>query len=791
MAPDESLMVVDGKGVVVQWSRQAEELLGRAATEVVGQPATSLVTDAGTWSGRGAEPDCGAAVLHHRDGRAVTADLRVRPVLRRDGSVVWAISQAPAAEAATGGMGAAVLEALFTQSPVGLYVLDTELRIVRANKATRATSGVPAERTVGRRLTDVYDLSAPSEIQAIFRRVLESGMPAREHLLRARAKAESGGEYVASVSAFPLQDPHGTVLGVAVTGVDVTEREKARTRARILDAVRERVGRTLDVVDTCQELVEALVPAFADIAVVEIVDSAVRGEEPPPGPLGRDVPLRRAAFRTTSGGAHQAQAHPMGDVRSLPSPTPYGQALADLQVRVLALGPDTPWLTADPARAEAIRASGAQTLIAAPLALRGTVLGLMSLYRTQQADPYDEHDVALARHLAAHTALCVDNARRYTREHTIAATIQRHLLPPCPSSQTAVETAHLYVPGNAGAGGWFDTFALPSARTALVVGDVAGQGIHTATTMGQLRTAIRTLAALDLEPDELLARLNDTATLLAAERAALPPADPVHRQALTASCVYAVYDPLTRTCTFARADHPPPVIAHPDGTTEIPDLPTGPPLGSVEGPPFAAATVKIADGSILAFYTPAILPPPPLVPQATLGPLQQVLSHPDRPLQDLCDDALYTLRNDTRPGDAILLLARTHTFPPDRVATWELDHDPTAAATARAHTSRQLTAWGVEEETAYATEVIVSELVTNAVRYATPPLRLRLIKHHTLTCEVHDTSFTAPRMRHARTVDEGGRGLFIVAQLAQNWGTRYTPNGKTVWTEQALPPQPR
>jgi GAF domain-containing protein/anti-sigma regulatory factor (Ser/Thr protein kinase) len=616
-------------------------------------------------------------------------------------------------------------------------------------------------------------------------------MPARDHALLARAKGKAGGEYGASFSAFPLQGPHGTVVAVAVTEVVATEREKTDSRTRILDAVREHVGRTLDVLDTCQELVEALVPSFADIAVVEVVESTARGEEPPLGPLGRDVPLRRAAFRTSSGGVHQAQAHPVGDVRSLPSPTPYGQALADLEVRVLALGPDTPWLTADPARAEAIRVSGAHTLIAAPLTLRGTVLGLVSLYRTQQNNPYDEHDVALVRHLAAHTALCIDNARRYTREHTIAATIQRHLLPPRPSSQTTVETAHLYVPGTAGAGGWFDTFALHGARVALVVGAVAGQSIYTATTMGQLRTAIHSLAALDLDPDELLARLNDTAKLLAAERAALPPADPMHRQALTGSCVYAVYDPLTCTCTFALAGHPPPVIAHPGGTTEIPDLPTGPPLGSLEGPPFAAATVKIADGSVLALYTPAILPTSLSGVAGDPGPLRQVLFHSDRPLQDLCDEALYRLRTEPRPGDAILLLARTHAFPPDRVATWELDHNPITAATARAHASNQLAAWDVDEETAYATELIVSELVTNAVRYATAPLRLRIIKDRTLTCEVHDTSFTAPRMRHARTVDEGGRGLFIVAQLAQNWGTRYTPNGKTVWTEQALPPQPQ
>ncbi|MFF3920430.1 PP2C family protein-serine/threonine phosphatase [Streptomyces sp. NPDC001852] len=233
-------------------------------------------------------------------------------------------------------------------------------------------------------------------------------------------------------------------------------------------------------------------------------------------------------------------------------------------------------------RAEAIRASGAHSLITTPLTLRGTVLGLMSLYRTDQGEVYDKGDVTLAAAVAAHTALCIDNARRYTGEHTIALTIQRHLLLPQPATQTTVETAHLHVPSEVGGGGGFDTFALSGARTALVVGEVAGQGIHAATTMGQLRTATHSLAALDLEPDELLARLNDTAISLAQERAALPPGDPMP---LMGSCAYAVYDPLAQTYTIALAGHPPPVIAHPDGSTEIPHLPSGPPLAVPKDPP--------------------------------------------------------------------------------------------------------------------------------------------------------------------------------------------------------------
>jgi GAF domain-containing protein/anti-sigma regulatory factor (Ser/Thr protein kinase) len=672
---------------------------------------------------------------------------------------------------------AAILEALFHESPTGLLILDTELRILRINLTRPVLHEAPLQQIVGRRITDVYDLSAPGDVEAMLGDVLKSGAPARGRLVGVRPKGAPGPEYLFSVSASRLESPQGRILGVLAEMLDVTEREKVTARLRVLGSVREHVGQTLDVVATCEELVQAVVPDFADVAVVEVVDAVIRGEDPPPSPLAREVPLRRTAFGY-SGGDEQLYAHPVGDVRALPFPTPYAQTLADLKPRLVALAPDTPWLAAVPQRSQAIRASGAHSLITAPLTLRGTVLGLLSLYRADEADAYDEDDVTLATAMAAYTALCIDNARRYTREHTIALTIQRQVLLPRTTTQTAVETARIHVPSEVGGGGGFDAFALSCARTALVVGEAAGHGIHAATTLGQIRTAIHSLAALDLEPDELLARLNDTAISLVQECAALPPGDP---PAVVGSCVYAVYDPLAQTCTIALAGHPPPVIAHPDGKTEILDLPSGPPLGTAEGPPFAATTISVADGSILAFYTASLL-------HTSRSPdtLQQALAHPDRPLQDLCDDVLYRLRDDTRHGDVFLLLARTHPFPADQVAAWHLDHHPKAVATARTHAQRQLALWGVDEETAYTTEMIVSELVTNAVRYGTPPLRLQLIKDCTLTCEVHDGNPLAPRMRHAKTIDEGGRGLFIVTQLAQNWGARYSLDGKTVWAEQAL-----
>ncbi|GAA3156350.1 SpoIIE family protein phosphatase [Streptomyces rameus] len=779
MAGETPLMVVDGGGVVVQWSHQAEELWGLPAGEAVGRRATDLVSMA---------PAPGVADVERRRRDRLREDaegadgggLRVRPVLREDGAVTWGIFLPPV-DGVAPGVETAVLEALSAHTAGALFVVDEELHVVSANTAVQPLAGASARQIRGRPITNVWPLPSRGELEHILHRVMADGTPVADHVMR--TDRENDRRRTHTVAVLPLRDAPGAV----VVAHDVTGQEKAHRGVQALYAVRERVGQTLDVVATCQELVHALVPGFADVVVVEVVEPVVRGEEPPLSPLGRDVPLRRAAFRT-SGGDQQARAHPVGDVRALPFPTPYAQALADLKPRAMALRPDTPWLAGDPARAEAIRASGARALLVAPLTLRGKVLGLLSLYRTQPSDGFDEKELALTLELATHTALSIDNARLYTREHTIAAALQRHLLPPAPPLQAAVETAGLYVADDRGAGGWSNAGALPGARTALVVGEVAGHGIHTAVAMGQLRTAMNSLAALDLDPAELLARLNDATARLARERRTLPSGDPLRTLPLSATCLYAVYDPFTHTLAIASAGHPPPVVATPGSTPRVVDMAAGAALGDGEGPPYDTTAVTLADGDIVALYTGSLLSAArPEGGTSDTRPLQRLLADTGRPLQDLCDDVLYQLRVDALPGDAILLLARVHPFPADRVTTCPLDAEPTAPAIARRHARRQLAGWGVDEDTAYDTQEIVSELVTNALRYGEPPVRLRLINDRTLTCEVHDSGTCAPRLRHARSVDEGGRGLFICAQLAQNWGIRYTDAGKTVWTEQALP----
>jgi anti-sigma regulatory factor (Ser/Thr protein kinase) len=169
-----------------------------------------------------------------------------------------------------------------------------------------------------------------------------------------------------------------------------------------------------------------------------------------------------------------------------------------------------------------------------------------------------------------------------------------------------------------------------------------------------------------------------------------------------------------------------------------------------------------------------------------LARLRTVLARADRPPEETCEAVLDAMLPARPSDDVALLVARTHALGPERVAQWELPSDPEVVSRSRAAVTEQLAAWGLDE-LSFTVELVASELVTNAIRHATGPVRLRLLRDRALICEVSDGSGTSPRLRRARTEDEGGRGLFLVAQLTERWGTRYTPDGKIIWTELALP----
>ncbi|MFI7409520.1 SpoIIE family protein phosphatase [Streptomyces sp. NPDC049627] len=556
----------------------------------------------------------------------------------------------------------------------------------------------------------------------------------------------------------------------------------ARRRLELLHDASVRIGTTLDVTRTAEELAEVTVPRFADFVAVDLPDSVLRGEEPEA--LGGRAALRRVALRAVRKDPYHL--YDVGDpVEYVPS-TPQARSLETRQsVLEPVLAEAGGWIAQDPERLERVLAAGIHSLITVPLRARGTTLGVVSFYRSLQPAPFEDDDLSLAQELAARAAICIDNARRYTREHNTALTLQRSLLPRGRPEQSAVEVAYRYLPAQAGVGGdWFDVIPLSGARVALVVGDVVGHGLHAAATMGRLRTAVHNFCSLDLPSEDVLTHLDDLVGRLDRGEGWAAESTP-DAGIVGATCLYAVYDPVSRHCTLSRAGHPLPAVVAPDGTVDFVDLPSGPPLG-LGGMPFETVELELAEGSQLVLYTDGLIEDRHRDIEAGMDQLRAVLAHADRPPEETCEAILRALLPARPVDDVALLVARTHTLGADRVAQWDLPSDPAVVSRARAAVTDQLAAWHLGE-LAFATELIASELVTNAIRHATGPVQLRLLRDRALICEVSDGSNTSPRLRRARSTDEGGRGLFLVAQLTERWGTRYAPNGKVIWTEQPLP----
>ncbi|MER6523160.1 SpoIIE family protein phosphatase [Streptomyces sp. NPDC001553] len=548
----------------------------------------------------------------------------------------------------------------------------------------------------------------------------------------------------------------------------------ARRRLELLAEASTRIGTTLDVSRTAWELAEVAVPRLADFVTIDLPEAVLRGDE--------SADPRTDLHRTVVHGIREnCPFYPVGERVDLHPSTPHLRCLDSMQA---VLEPDLKtaagWLAQNFEHTERLLAQNVHSLISAPLLARGVVLGIATFYRAQDSAPFGNDDLSLAQELVARAALCVDNARRYTREHATVLALQRSLLPHSLPEQSTVELAHRYLPAESSVGGdWFDVIPLSGTRVALLVGDVVGHGLHAAATMGQLRTAARNFAELDLAPDEVLTHLDNLV-------ARLDGGDDGRESLIGATCLYAIYDPTTQMCTMARAGHPPPAVMGPDGSVSFPDLPAGLPLG-LGGLPFETAEIHLPENSSLVLYTDGLIEDRHRDIDEDLDRLRSTLAHPDRAPEETCDAIMDAVAPRHPEDDIALLVARTHALPPDRIATWDLPADPACVSDVRAAAMRRLADWGLEE-VAFAAELLLSEIVTNAVRYGGEPIRVRLIHDRSLICEVYDGSSTSPRLRQAASTDEGGRGLFLVAQLAQAWGTRYTADGKVIWAEFTLAP---
>nr|WP_217214832.1 ATP-binding SpoIIE family protein phosphatase [Streptomyces sp. AC550_RSS872] len=563
-------------------------------------------------------------------------------------------------------------------------------------------------------------------------------------------------------------------------------------RLRFVGAATRRIARGIDLDEIVMGLCRATVPTFSDAILVYLRDPLPVGDERPTGPVV--LRLRRTdripeERDTDSGGFLPAPQQPeppeLADLSTVTAElceVRPGGALAEVLRGVRPVFADAP--AARAALPELLGENGeliipdGQRAILAPLRGRRRVIGAAVFLRRPDRLAFEPDDLLVAAQLATHSALGIDKAVLYGREAYIADELQRTMLPETLPRPTGVRLASRYLPAAETArvgGDWYDAIPLPGSRVALVVGDVMGHSMTSAAIMGQLRTTAQTLAGLDLPPQEVLHHLDEQAQRLGTDR--------------MATCLYAVYDPVSHRITIANAGHPPPVLLHLGGRAEVLRVPAGAPIG-VGGVDFEAVELDAPAGATLFLYTDGLVESRLRDVWTGIEQLREKLAataqltgpdHPP-PLEALCDEVLDMLGPGDRDDDIALLAARFDGIAPSDVAYWFLEPEDSAPGRARRLARRALARWGLEELTD-SVELLVSEVVTNAVRYATRPVTLRLLRTDVLRCEVGDDVPQLPRLRQARATDEGGRGLYLVNRLARRWGATRLSTGKVVWFE--------
>ncbi|MGI5471736.1 SpoIIE family protein phosphatase [Streptomyces sp. CA-132043] len=766
----------------------------------------------------------GAAIDAARQGRPYTEVIddgplgpavdTTAPINRRDGSLVGGVSAGITLERAENTvdrqmpvlLGAAGLGLVLAAGSTGLVTRrlrrqthglgqaemtrmyehhDAVLHAVREGVVILGPDGlIQLVNDEAQRLLDLPDLAEG-------RAVDEVGLPDRlEELMRSGRSATDEVHHVGNrLLAVNVRSTEraGGPRGSVATLRDTTElaaltgrAEVARERLKLLYESGVRIGTTLDVVRTAEELAEVAVPRFADIVTVDLLEAVTAGDEPSVHAGWR---MRRTAAR---GGPGEPGIYPVGELIHFVSTTPQVRALEEGRAALVAdLTRTVAWSDQDRARGAALLEAGVRSLVTVPLRARGVVLGMVNFWRTEDSPAFEGEDLSFAEEVSARAAVCIDNARRYAREHAMAVTLQRSLLPRGLPEQDALDVAWRYLPAQAGVGGdWFDVIPLPGARVALVVGDVVGHGLHAAATMGRLRTAVHNFSSLDLPVDELLGHLDELVTRIDSEEEAGQ--ELRGWEGVTgATCLYAIYDSVSGLCTMARAGHPGPALVAPDGTVSHPDVPPSLPLG-LGGHPFETTEFPLPEGTDLVLFTDGLIEDRGRDIDTGLDMLGTALAGAaSRGPDEMCRAAVEAMVPDRPSDDIALLIARTRLLDPSRVADWEVAQDPAEVGRLRAECGAKLREWGLAD-IGFSTELILSELITNAIRYGAAPVRLRLLHDRSLICEVADGSSTAPHLRRATSMDEGGRGLFLVAHLAQRWGTRYVPGGKVIWTEQPL-----
>ncbi|MEV5840665.1 SpoIIE family protein phosphatase [Streptomyces sp. NPDC051985] len=656
-------VALDVHGRIVFWTPQAEELFGYTAEEALRRNAARLLVDpehlkavVGLFTDvlETGRSWAGAFPVRHKDGSSRLTEFRTMRLLDDLGDVYALGIAADHTLLQRVETDLALCERLINQSPIGLALLDPDLRYLLVNPALERIDGVPAEEHIGRHLRETLPLPDIDTVESALRQVLTTGTPLLDQYHVGRPPSDPEHEHAWSLSFYRLEDPGGRVLGAAISVVDVTERhraaaeaDRARRRLALIADASTRVGTSLEVERTAHELAEIATPVLADVVAVDVLDSALalrRSRRPGNGPeLFRALALKAA--------------HPTVALRAADQPgnlAAYdGDRLVTLCVHtarpvlVPHVGPhDLPRIARSPEAGALLARAGVHSYLAVPLIAHGEVLGALDLKRTRNPLPFDEDDVVLATELAGRAAVAIDNARWFQSVRNTALTLQRSLLPDHPPQHTGLELASRYEPAQATSevgGDWYDVIPLSQDRTALVVGDVMGNGIDAAATMGRLRTATCAYADLELPPAAVLQHLDRITCDL---------------EHYIVTCLYAVYDPHTRRCDIANAGHMPPALARPGAAATLLELPSAAPLG-VGGIPFETTAFDLTAGDLLVLYTDGLVETRRHPIDDRLNVLLGFLDEPHRPLEETCDLLLHGLRHPDDHDDVALLVART------------------------------------------------------------------------------------------------------------------------------------
>ncbi|MER5759898.1 SpoIIE family protein phosphatase [Streptomyces sp. NPDC002082] len=663
-----ALVATSADGTIVRWNQVAQELLGYAPPQMLGRniadllhPGSDRSLGRSLWeaaaAGRGV---MGTVTAWHRDGHPLELEIWASPVSDRRYDVATVLVFAADAHAARRIRGSsAVWDGLFARSPVGIAILDSQLRFLQVNAALEVMNGLPESAHVGRRLAQILPEVNAREMEEAMLQVLETGRPVLDRRRVGRTPAEPDHDRVWSCSYVRVEDPAGMPIGVIASLVDITEQQRdhveaeaGRRRLALLSEASIRVGSSLDLERTAQELADLAVPRLADAVTVDVLDALARGDEPGMGLTG-GAALRRLGKAPLSGSKVTDILAPLGRTLLFPATAPYTQALAGRQ----------PFLAArldEQAVAPAARHSakpaqlvsvGVHSLIMAPLVARETVLGVATFYRTRPIGPFGSEDVTLAGELAARAALSIDNARLYHHEHDTAVILQRSMLPQHITPPPGIEVSHRYLPAsdvNEIGGDWYDVLPVADGKAALLIGDVMGHGIAAAAVMGRLSASVRALSRLDLQPVRLLHQLEAVLGDLA--------------EPMLATFLYVVCDPATGHCTVTRAGHPPPALVLPDGTVRLLDTPPGVPLG-VGGIDFTPTEISVPPGSLLVLYTDGLIEARGRDLDERLAEMTQLLADPQRQLDHLCDSLITHLVPAAADDDVALLVARIGGLP--------------------------------------------------------------------------------------------------------------------------------